>query len=161
MISLIAAMAKHRVIGKDNKMPWHMPADLAHFRQVTTGKPVIMGRKTFDSIGRLLPGRRNIIISRQNKPAGLEADWVHSLEQALALVNSSAEVMVIGGGELYKQALPLADRLYITEIDLDVAGDAYFPAYQEHCSWQVIDQEQHMADEKNPHNYRFITLQRA
>lgn len=161
MISLIAAMAKHRVIGKDNKMPWHMPADLTHFRQVTTGKPVIMGRKTFDSIGRLLPGRRNIIISRQNKPAGLEADWVHSLEQALALVNSSAEVMVIGGGELYKQALPLADRLYITEIDLDVAGDAYFPAYQEHCSWQVIDQEQHMADEKNPHNYRFITLQRA
>lgn len=161
MISLIAAMAKHRVIGKDNKMPWHMPADLAHFRQVTTGKPVIMGRKTFDSIGRLLPGRRNIIISRQTKPAGLEADWVHSLEQALALVNSCSEVMVIGGGELYKQALPLAERLYITEIDLDVAGDAFFPAYQEHCSWLVIDQEQYMADEKNPHNYRFVTLQRA
>ncbi len=161
MISLIAAMAKHRVIGKDNTMPWHMPADLAHFRQVTTGKPVIMGRKTFDSIGRLLPGRRNIIISRQAKPDGLNADWVHSLEQALDLVVGIDEVMVIGGGELYRQALPLANRLYITEIDVEVTGDAYFPDYAAQGAWELLEEHIYLADEKNPHNYRFLTLQRA
>jgi dihydrofolate reductase len=161
MISLIAAMAKQRVIGKDNQMPWHMPADLAHFRQVTTGKPVIMGRKTFDSIGRLLPGRRNIIISRQAKPEGIQADWVHSIEQALALVVGIDEVMIIGGGELYKLALPLADRLYITEIDLEVAGDAFFPDFHAQGTWDLIEEHIHQADEKNPHNYKFLTLQRA
>lgn len=161
MISLIAAMAKHRVIGKDNQMPWHMPADLSHFRQVTTGKPVVMGRKTFDSIGRLLPGRRNIIVSRQTKPDGLAADWVHSLEDALALVADVEEVMVIGGGELYKQALPLADRLYITEIELEVAGDAFFPDYHAEYSWKLIFEDIHTADQKNPYDYRFLTFQRT
>lgn len=161
MISLIAAMAKHRVIGKDNQMPWHMPADLIHFRQITTGKPVVMGRKTFDSIGRLLPGRRNIIVSRQTKPDGLAADWVHSLEDALALVADVEEVMVIGGGELYKQALPLADRLYITEIELEVAGDAFFPDYHADPSWELIFEDIHTSDQKNPYDYRFLTFQRT
>ena len=97
LLSLIAAMANDRVIGLNNQMPWHMPADLAHFKQVTLGKPVVMGRKTFDSIGRLLPGRRNVVISRQVKPDGFAADWVNSLDDALALLSAEPEVMVIGG----------------------------------------------------------------
>lgn len=159
-LSLIAAMARDRVIGHNNQMPWHMPADLAHFKKVTLGKPVIMGRKTFDSIGRLLPGRRNIIISRQVKPAGLAADWVHSLEQALALVAAEPEVMVIGGAELYRQSLPFADRLYLTEFELSVPGDAFFPDYQADAGWTLTDQQEHQADAQNPAAYRFLQLER-
>lgn len=159
MISLIAAMAQNRVIGFNNQMPWHMPADLAHFKKVTSGKPVIMGRKTFDSIGRLLPGRRNIVISRQTAPAGFAGDWVASLEQALALVQDAPEVMIIGGGQLYEQALPMADRLYLTHIDFLVEGDAFFPDYT-HLAWQVVDQQPHAADAANPHPYTFVTYQR-
>lgn len=161
MISMIAAMAHNRVIGKDNQMPWHMPADLAHFKKVTTGKPVIMGRKTFDSIGRLLPGRRNIIVSRQAKPAGLMADWVHSLDEALSLVDDVPEVMIIGGAELYKQALPFASKLYLTQIELTVGGDAFFPDYQSSASWTLVDSVFYPADDKNPHSCHFQTLERA
>lgn len=161
MISMIAAMAHNRVIGKDNQMPWHLPADLAHFKKVTTGKPVIMGRKTFDSIGRLLPGRRNIIVSRQAKPALLAADWVHSLEEALSLVADVPEVMVIGGAELYKQALPLASRLYITEIELSTTGDAFFPDYQSSATWALVDSEFYPADDKNPFSCNFKTFERV
>ncbi len=159
-LSLIAAMARDRVIGHNNQMPWHMPADLAHFKKVTLGKPVIMGRKTFDSIGRLLPGRRNIIISRQVKPAGLAADWVHSLEQALALVAAEPEVMVIGGAELYRQSLPFADRLYLTEFELSVPGDAFFPDYQTDAGWTLTGLQEHQADAQNPAAYRFLQLER-
>ena len=157
-IALVAAMANHNVIGLNNQMPWHMPADLAHFKQVTLGKPVIMGRKTYDSIGRLLPGRRNIIISRQPAPAQLAADWVNSIEEALALVAEQPEVMIIGGAELYKQMLPRADRLYLTHIDLDSEGDAYFPDYQSDANWQQISSESVAADDKNPHSYRLVLL---
>jgi dihydrofolate reductase len=117
-IAMIAAMANNRVIGKDNQMPWHLPADLKHFKKVTLGKPVIMGRKTYQSIGKALPGRRNIVISRQGVALSADADWVQSIEQALALVQDEAEVMIIGGAEIYRQVLPMADRLYITDIDL-------------------------------------------
>ena len=161
MISMIAAMAHNRVIGKDNQMPWHLPADLAHFKKVTTGKPVIMGPKTFDSTGRLLPGRRNIIVSRQAKPALLAADWVHSLEEALSLVADVPEVMVIGGAELYKQALPLASRLYITEIELSTTGDAFFPDYQSSATWALVDSEFYPADDKNPFSCNFKTFERV
>ena len=160
ILSLVAAMANQRVIGLNNQMPWHMPADLAHFKKVTLGKPVIMGRKTYDSIGRLLPGRRNIIISRQAKPQGLAADWVSSVEAALALVAEQPEVMIIGGAELYKQTLAIADRLYLTEIDLETAGDAFFPDYTTVADWSVFSEEFHQADELNPHNYRFLQLSR-
>lgn len=160
LLSLIAAMAKNRVIGLDNQMPWHMPADLAHFKQVTMGKPVVMGRKTFDSIGRLLPGRRNIIISRQPKPADFTAGWVHSIDEALALLAAESEVMIIGGAELYRQTLPLADRLYLTEFELDVQGDAYFPDYMELGTWRVSSVEEHDADDKNQVDYRFLQLER-
>ena len=159
-IALVAAMANHNVIGLHNQMPWHMPADLAHFKEVTLGKPVIMGRKTYDSIGRLLPGRRNIIISRQQAPHGLAADWVHSIEDALALVADQAEVMIIGGAELYKQMLPRADRLYLTHIELETRGDAFFPDYQSDSGWRMIDSAEFAADFKNPHPYRFVLLEK-
>lgn len=157
-ISMIAAMAHDRVIGKDNQMPWHMPADLAHFKRVTLGKPVLMGRKTFESIGRPLPGRRNLVISRN---PGYQADGIEvvgSVEAALARLadNEVAEVMVIGGGHLYAELLPRADCLYLTRIELEVEGDTRFPAFEDE-QWQCVERETHQADEKNPHPYRFET----
>ena len=135
-ISLIAALAKNRVIGKDNVMPWHMPADLQHFKMVTLGKPVIMGRKTFESIGRPLPGRKNIIISRDDtfQPEGVEV--VHSPEQALFAAGDVAEVMIIGGGQIYQHFLPMATDLYLTFIDAEPDGDAWFPVIDETFSQQ-------------------------
>ena len=163
IISMIAAMAKNRVIGKDNQMPWHLPADLKHFKQVTLGKPVIMGRKTFESIGRLLPGRRNIIVSRAAPLDAKGAEWVTSLAHAFELLQQSDEVMVIGGAEIYRQCLPLAHRLYLTEIDLTTDGDAYFPDYQSEKTddWHIIEESHHPADINNPYHCRFITLQRS
>ncbi|WP_429022000.1 type 3 dihydrofolate reductase [Aeromonas allosaccharophila] len=160
-ISMIAAMAHDRVIGKDNQMPWHLPADLAHFKRVTLGKPVLMGRKTFESIGRPLPGRRNLVISRNPgyQVEGIEV--VGSVEAALALLAGSSveELMVIGGGHLYGEMLPSADRLYLTQIDLAVEGDTRFPTFDD-GQWQRIECESHPADEKNPHPYSFETWQR-
>ncbi|WP_429109391.1 type 3 dihydrofolate reductase [Aeromonas veronii] len=160
-ISMIAAMAHDRVIGKDNQMPWHLPADLAHFKRVTLGKPVLMGRKTFESIGRPLPGRRNLVISRNPDYQAEGIEVVGSVEAALALLaGSSVEVlMVIGGGHLYAEMLPSADCLYLTRIDLAVEGDTRFPAFDD-GQWQRVDCESHPADEKNPHPYSFETWQR-
>ncbi|MFB2864268.1 type 3 dihydrofolate reductase [Aeromonas sp. MdU4] len=157
-ISMIAAMAHDRVIGKDNQMPWHMPADLAHFKRVTLGKPVLMGRKTFESIGRPLPGRRNLVISRNPDYQAEGIEVVGSVDAALALLadNNVAEVMVIGGGHLYGELLPKANCLYLTRIDLAVEGDTRFPAFDD-GQWQRIDCEIHPADEKNPHPYSFET----
>jgi len=161
IISMVAAMANNRVIGKDNQMPWHLPADLKHFKQVTLGKPVIMGRKTFESIGRLLPGRRNIIISRSKPVDAKGAEWVTSLEQAFSVLKDQQEIMVIGGAEIYRQCLPLAKRLYLTKIDLDTDGDAYFPDYTAiGVNWRQVAASEHQADEMNPHHCRFITLER-
>ena len=160
-ISMIAAMAHDRVIGKDNQMPWHLPADLAHFKRVTLGKPVLMGRKTFESIGRPLPGRRNLVISRNPDYQAEGIEVVGSVEAALALLAGSSveELMVIGGGHLYAEMLPSADCLYLTRIDLAVEGDTRFPAFDD-GQWQRIDCESHPADEKNPHPYSFETWQR-
>jgi dihydrofolate reductase len=159
-IAMIAAMANNRVIGKDNQMPWHLPADLKHFKKVTLGKPVIMGRKTYQSIGKALPGRRNIVISRQSDALTADADWVQSIEQALALVQHEAEVMIIGGAEIYRQVLPLADTLYITDIDLNVEGDAFFPDYSKAGHWLEVASESHQPDPQNPYSYHFRTLNR-
>ncbi|HHQ4599848.1 type 3 dihydrofolate reductase [Aeromonas veronii] len=160
-ISMIAAMAHDRVIGKDNQMPWHLPADLAHFKRVTLGKPVLMGRKTFESIGRPLPGRRNLVISRNPDYQAEGIEVVGSVEAALALLAGSSveELMVIGGGHLYAEMLPSADCLYLTRIDLAVEGDTRFPAFDD-GQWQRVDCESHSADEKNPHPYSFETWQR-
>jgi dihydrofolate reductase len=131
-LSLIAAVARDGVIGKGNTLPWHIPEDLKRFKQITTGSPVILGRKTYESIGRLLPGRKNIIVSRSKERLVPGARVVDSLEAAIeeAKVGTPAEIFVLGGGEIYRLALPLADRLYITEIDLEVeGGDAWFPEW--------------------------------
>lgn len=162
IISMIAAMASNRVIGRDNKMPWHLPADLKHFKKVTLGKPVVMGRKTFESIGRPLPGRRNIVISRQAPLQPQGAEWVNSVEQALALLQDQAEVMIIGGAEIYRQCLPLAKRLYLTKIELVTDGDAFFPDYLEENdnAWQLVDSLIYEADADNPYSCEFVTLER-
>ena len=159
---MIAAMANNRVIGQDNNMPWHLPADLQHFKAVTMSKPVIMGRKTFESIGRPLPGRRNIVISRNTdyeKAAGV--DVVTSPEAAISLVCESDEVMVIGGGNVYQQFLKSADTLYLTFIDLDVAGDTQFPDYEQSANWQVVEELYNQPDDNNIYGYKFVTLDKV
>ncbi|MCW1719679.1 type 3 dihydrofolate reductase [Pseudoalteromonas sp. A3] len=158
IISMIAAMANNRVIGLDNKMPWHLPADLQHFKKVTTGKPVVMGRKTFESIGRPLPGRRNIIITRNSQYSAQGIETVSTTEAALELVKAEEEVMIIGGGNIYQQFLPSADRLYLTFIDLEVEGDTQFPDYQAVATWKNVDEQANKPDEKNQYSYKFVTL---
>ena len=156
-LSLIVAMTKNHVIGQENKMPWHLPADLAWFRQNTLGKPVIMGRKTFESIGRPLPKRTNIVLSRQ--PFIHEGVlWKDSIESAVDFAGDSKELMIIGGGQLFKQALPLASRLYLTEIQTELEGDTFFPqiAYDE---WEIEFEHWRPADEQNPYDCRFLILQ--
>jgi dihydrofolate reductase len=158
VISMIAAMANNRVIGLENKMPWHLPADLQHFKRITTGKPVIMGRKTFESIGRPLPGRRNIIITRNSRYCAAGIEIVTTPEAALELVADLEEVMIIGGGNIYQQFLEHADRLYLTFIDLDIKGDTQFPDYQKVANWEIKEEESKQADEKNKSSYKFVTL---
>ncbi|HAT4918047.1 TPA: type 3 dihydrofolate reductase [Serratia marcescens] len=158
IISLIAALAADRVIGMENAMPWHLPADLAWFKRNTLNKPVIMGRKTFESIGRPLPGRHNIVLSsRPGNAAGVT--WVTSLDEALAAAGEVEEVMVIGGGRIYTQLLLRADRLYLTHIDAEVGGDTHFPDY-EPDEWETTFSEFHDADDLNSHSYCFEILQR-
>ena len=155
-LSLIVAITKNRVIGKDNQMPWHLPADLAWFRQNTTGKPVIMGRKTFESIGRPLPKRTNIVLSRQP----FEYDgvmWKDSLESAVDFVRDSEEIMLIGGGQLFNEYLSQADRLYLTEIQTELDGDTFFPSIN-WDEWHIEFEQYRPADEQNPYDCRFLIL---
>ncbi|WP_372872975.1 type 3 dihydrofolate reductase [Shewanella sp.] len=154
-IAMIAAMANNRVIGKDNQMPWHLPEDLKHFKAMTLGKPVVMGRKTFESIGRPLPGRHNIVISRQAHYPCEGVSLVSSFEEAINVAGDCEELVVIGGGQLYKTLLPCADKLYLTEIVLDVEGDTHFPDWDD-GSWEAIETTQHVSDKGL--EYRFITL---
>lgn len=158
-VSLIAAMAKDRVIGMNNKMPWHLPADLMHFKKVTLGKPIIMGRKTFDSIGRPLPGRENIVLTRNPRWSVSGVTTKPSLESALDYCEDESEVMIIGGANVYAQAIPFANRMYLTFIDLDVSGDAYFPFWMSD-QWTECFSESHDPCEKNPYAYRFVCLER-
>lgn len=153
-ISLIAAMAKNRVIGLNQKMPWHLPADLQHFRRATLNKPVIMGRKTWESIGHPLPKRRNIVITRQTTLPNPQPEIYHTLADALKALATQDEVMIIGGQMLFETAIPIANRLYITEIDLCVTGDTFFPAWNT-SEWELIDEVSHQKDEHNPYPYRF------
>ncbi|WP_350261516.1 type 3 dihydrofolate reductase [Pantoea sp. BJ2] len=158
MISLIAALAADRIIGMENAMPWNLPADLAWFKRNTLNKPVIMGRLTFESIGRPLPGRLNIVVSSQ--PGNHEGvTWVTSLEAAVKAAGDVEEMMVIGGGRVYEQMLARADRLYLTHIDAEVEGDTQFPDY-EPDEWQSTFSEFHDADEQNSHSYCFEILDR-
>lgn len=157
-ISLIWAMADNRVIGIENRLPWKLPADMKWFRQKTLGKPIIMGRLTFESFGaKPLPGRRNIIISRNPTYSAEGIETFPSLEAALKATESDAEVMIIGGMSLYKQTLPLADRLYMTLVHTNVEGDAWFPEFNLH-DWQQTERHDFPADEANPHPYSFIVM---
>ena len=156
-------MAHNRVIGNKGDMPWHMPADLARFKRLTRGHAVIMGRRTFESIGRPLPDLQNIVLSKNAAYNALGCAVVTSLEEALQALNDGdadqEEVFIIGGQQLYAAALPSADKLYLTHIDAAFPGDTYFPAYPQD-DWRLISSESHVADEKNPWPYRFDVLER-
>ncbi|MDQ5946883.1 MAG: dihydrofolate reductase [Pseudomonadota bacterium] len=156
-LSLIAAMANKRIIGRDNTLPWHLPEDLKHFKATTLGKPVIMGRKTWESLGRPLPGRRNIVVSRNADYVATGGELVGSLEAAIAATADIEEVFVIGGADLYRQALPLAQRLYLTEIAGDYAGDACFPEFPA-SEWREAAREAHVSSEGL--HYAFVRYQR-
>jgi dihydrofolate reductase len=160
IISLIAAMGEDRIIGIDNRLPWRLPADMKHFRTLTMGKPVLMGRKTFDSIGKPLPGRTNIVVSQDPgfHPEGVTV--TRSIPEALATGGDAAEIMVIGGASFYAQLLPQAQRLYITQIHHRFAGDAFFPLWQPQ-QWREVARVDHDADADNAYPYSFITLERC
>lgn len=159
IVSLIAAMGRNRVIGGHNTLPWNMPADMAHFRALTRGKPVIMGRKTYESIGHPLPNRPNIIITRDMTYRAEGCMVVHDAPTALAAAGRNEEVMIIGGGEIYALLLPRVHRMYLTLIDANFDGDARFPEFTA-GEWQETARATHPADTANPHPYVFITLER-
>ena len=159
-IALIAAMDANRLIGRNNQLPWRLPADLKHFRQVTFGKPVIMGRSTFESIGAPLEGRQNIVLTRDKTFRAEGCQVVYSLAAALETAAPAPEVMVMGGSQIYGQFLPMANRLYITRIEgRTFEGDAWFPEIDEQI-WRVSERHTHLADEKNSHPYTFLIYQR-
>jgi dihydrofolate reductase len=160
MLSLVVAMAENGIIGKDGDMPWHLPDDLKHFKAMTLGKPIIMGRKTWDEVGPPLPGRRNIVISRQADFLAQGAEVVSSLEAALALTQEAAEVAVIGGAQIYQQALPLAQRLHRTLICGEPVGDTHFPAV-DWSQWKLIEERAHPADERHAYAMRFQLFERT
>lgn len=159
ILSMIVAHANNRVIGKNNDMPWHLPADLAYFKKTTLGKPIVMGRKTYQSIGRPLPGRKNIVISRDENFTAPGVEVVTSVEAALALVIEHEEVMVIGGGAIYQHCLASAQRLYITHIDADIEGDTYFPDY-DLTVWKKVASDIRPSDEKNLYQLDFCVYEK-
>ncbi|HAG95417.1 MAG: dihydrofolate reductase [Pseudomonadales bacterium] len=162
MISLIVAKADNGVIGRDNKMPWHIPAELKHFKARTMGKPIIMGRKTFDSLGRVLPGRPHVVISRSALSLPENCYAARSLQEAISTAQTLAEqgeVVVIGGAEIYRQALPLVDRLYLTEVHIEPEGDTWFPELNP-GDWQETEREDVPADADSAIAYSIVTYQR-
>ncbi|MGD8111903.1 type 3 dihydrofolate reductase [Vibrio sp. TRT 17S01] len=158
IISMIAAMADNRIIGKNNEMPWHLPADFQWFRRCTMGKPVVMGRKTYESIGRPLPGRMNIVLSRD---AALEIDGVTcvtSIDEAIQAVGEIEELMIIGGGAIYQACLPMANKLYLTHINANLDGDTQFPQWG--TDFKESYSETYSADDKNAYDMRFVILEK-
>ncbi len=155
MISLIVAYARNQVIGKDGDMPWHLPADLKNVKELTTGKTIVMGRKTFESIGKPLPNRRNVVLTRSQDFHPERVDVVHTKEEVLAL----GDVIIFGGSEIYRQFLDVVDRLYITEIDLETEGDTFFPAW-DRDAYTLVDKREGIVDEKNVHPHAFYVYER-
>ena len=156
-ISLIAALSENRVIGKDNTLPWHIPEDLKHFKEVTSGHPVIMGRKTFESIGRLLPKRLNIVVSRDPAYKVEGATMANSLDKAIEIATNydANEVFVIGGGQIFEQSMAFADRLYLTVVHTEIEGDAFFPEYSDFT--KVISRKEGQSEN---YSYTFLTLEK-
>src|SRR5260221_2810729 len=159
IITIVVAISENHVIGKDNKLLWRLPNDLKHFKEITTGHTIIMGRQIYDSVGKPLPNRRNIVITRQNITIpGCEV--VNSIEAALALCAGEPEVFIVGGAEIYKQAIKLTDRIYLTIVHKDFEGDSFFPNINKD-EWKEVSREDHEPDHKNPLPYSFITLERV
>jgi len=159
-IALVVAMAENRVIGRNNQLPWHIPADLRHFKSLTMGKPIIMGRRTYESIGRPLPGRDNIVITADSLYQAEGCQVVHSIDQALQAAGRCEEAMIIGGANLYRQTLKDADRLYLTRVKAEPQGDTWFPEIESQ-QWREIERETHKADESNEYDYDFVVLDRV
>ena len=159
MISLLVAMDKNRLIGKDNDLPWRLPADLAYFKRVTMGHPIVMGRKTYESIGRPLPGRENIIITRNTDFVAPGCKIIYTIEDILKLEAEDKEVFVIGGSEIFNEILSSANKLYITLIEDCFEGDTYFPEVRTE-EWQLISEEKGIKDDKNPYDYYFQVFER-
>ena len=155
MIKIIVAMSKNRVIGDSNKLIWNLPADLKRFKEITTGHPIIMGRKTYESIGRPLPNRRNIIITR-DESYSVDCEVVNSIEEALLLCGD--DCFIIGGGEIYRQSIDIADKIYLTLVDEEFEGDTHFPKIT--SEWYISNRIDRESDEKNKYNYSFIEYER-
>ncbi len=153
-LSLIVAMARNRIIGANGKIPWHLPNELQLFKSVTMGHHIIMGRKTYESIGRLLPGRTTVIVTRQKDYAIAGAKMAHTLDEAVALCAGDSEIFIIGGGELYRAALPKADRIYLTVVDAEPAGDTKMPELDA-AQWRVHGVQRYGRDDRHAHDYRF------
>ncbi len=164
-LALIVAMAENRVIGVNNNLPWYLPDDLRYFKSITMGKPIIMGRKTFESIGKPLPGRTNIIISRNPELEPDGCSVVSTLEDAvelsenISLIDGATEAIVIGGGQIYALALPLVDRIYLTQVHAEINGNAWFPKF-DRSDWQEVGRETFYAEGENPYDYSFVVLDR-
>jgi dihydrofolate reductase len=159
IVSLMVAMAQNGVIGRDNALPWRLPEDLRRFKAATLGKPILMGRKTFESIGRALPGRLNLVLTRDRDWSAPGAVVVHSMEEALRAAAGAEELVVIGGAEIYRLVMPFARRIYLTHVHADVSGDTYFPAFDP-TQWVDVASDRHPADEHHAYPVTFITLER-
>jgi dihydrofolate reductase len=160
LITIIAAMDRNRLIGEGNRLPWRLPADLRRFKALTMGKPIVMGRLTHESIGRALPGRRNIVLSRNPSFRAPGCEVAASLDDALELCADANELMIIGGAQLYAEALPRADRMHLTLLDASFRGDAWFPPYDRR-QWRETSREDHDAGPDSPCPYSFVDLERA
>lgn len=158
-VSLIAALAQNRVIGIEDRLPWKLPEDLAHFKALTLGHPILMGRKTFESLGRPLPGRRNIVITRNAdyQPAGCEI--ATSIPEAIALCAEANEIFFIGGAELYRQVLPMVERLYLTEVQIEAQGDAWFPEF-DRSLFSEVSRETHLGEKGDVLRFDFVVYER-
>ncbi|MBS1761171.1 MAG: dihydrofolate reductase [Bacteroidetes bacterium] len=161
IISLVVAAANNNAIGKEGKMPWHLPNDLKHFKNITWGMPVVMGRKTFDSLGKPLPGRKNIVITRQKEWAAEGAIKAENIKDALFIAQQADanEIMIIGGGEIFKSIFNRAKKIYMTRVEADPEADTFFPVIDP-ARWHLMSQQNYEADEKNAYNYSFQTWER-
>ncbi|MFH1582516.1 MAG: dihydrofolate reductase [bacterium] len=159
IVSIIVAIGRNNVIGINNALPWDLPADLEHFRKLTKGKPVVMGQKTFESIGRPLPDRTNVILTLDKNFSHKGCLVAYSIDEAMEKLKDVNEIMIIGGVSIYRQFLPLANRMYLTLIDGEFEGDAFFPEFN-WSEWKEVEKIENKLDERNPYNYTFITLER-
>lgn len=159
MVSLIAAMGRNRVIGHQGGIPWRLPADMQHFKRTTMGKPILMGRKTWESLPGVLPGRRNIVMTRNQGYVAQGAEVVSGIERAIEITPEVSELMIMGGQQLYQQFLPIANTIYLTEIDADFEGDAYFPEFAPD-EWEITTEQRCEPDERNNYSYSFKTYRR-